>query len=662
MCSVVGCESWRRGVQRYKLPEDPERRLEWVQFLFEVNGQQLQESNWTDITVCRDHFIKDCFENPTSLPDIDQLSCSAVPTLKRKIGPDKPPRPRAKPARKGPVYTDVDCQCDLETGSQPDSSNAISAGSDTGNAVYLPTKRKFAVNESCLLELFRHKCPSCDSKLQTEKITHGWLTILSQHCLECDYRYKWKSQIDASIPPAVEQHLTGGTEVTPETEQEMMTDNNPRDRFFSAIVSLSDEEGCPLEEEEEDDDDGGGATSDRDSNPDKDFLLAEELENVFEEESEEEYEDEEDEDWEEEEGSSDSQSGRGMKKLCPECGSFFYTHKPHTCEYKIKPFSCNICGKRCVTELSLHVHSRIHDENYEHPCKYCWVTFRTKTDKLKHEQVHQDNKDCYNCRKCPMTFTTSKKRRTHMSQHKKEGFKCGVCELEFPKKQHLLRHSVVHTGEKPHKCTVCERAFAQASHLKSHMRLHTGERPFKCQHCDKCFNHNVSLKSHVQRYHAGSSGPKSNKRKREKRETDSADADTNGNGKGSESEVDGDGENDAEEMPKIKRRWRRTGRPKGRPKKNIEGSNNKTTKQKGKKSKKMASSFEESDEEQSESDMSCDSAEEEETTRKSKGRSKRGPDKDSDSDFNPEEEMKGKSSTKTSGKQRGRTKKKKQEV
>lgn len=63
MCSVVGCDSGPRVAQRFKLPEDPERRLEWVQFLATVNKQRFKESSWTDIAICSKHFKDDCFEN-----------------------------------------------------------------------------------------------------------------------------------------------------------------------------------------------------------------------------------------------------------------------------------------------------------------------------------------------------------------------------------------------------------------------------------------------------------------------------------------------------------------------------------------------------------------------------------------------------------------------
>ncbi|XP_075954714.1 uncharacterized protein LOC142956841 isoform X2 [Anarhichas minor] len=563
----------------------------------------------------------------------------------------------------------------------PDASDAVMFGSDQvqqntmhidlnkEKAALLQIKGKHVVNESCLFQLFRRTCPSCGCKLQMEKVTCGLLMILNQQCLQCDYRHQWKSQVDASVPTAEDQHLTEVEEVTPESQQEVSTGDNPSSSAFSEIVTFSDEESDPSDEGEEGDD--GAVSSDGEWNPTEDFLLAEELTKESDEETEDEGEEEDD---------FDSPGGLKINELCTECGSFFTILKRHTCEHKIKPFSCNICGKRCVTETSLKNHSRIHDETYDHPCKYCYVTFKTRVDKLKHEQTHQDNRDPYKCPDCPETFTTNKKRRIHLANHRTpKEYKCGVCGIEFKDVHHLRRHSVVHTGLKPYQCSVCQRGFNQTSHLKSHMRLHTGERPYKCPYCDKSYNHNVSLKSHVQRCHSSGSGRKRRKGEMEERASDAEDS---GNKKGTDCERDCAEEGrDAEEEAQKERtdvrksRKRNTGRPRGRPKRNAavslapagpkkgKRSNAKTAKSKA---RKTGSSDEESEDEQSESDTSFESAEEEEeeeeeeekeTVRKSTARSRGRPKDDSDTDFDPEEEeakKKRDSSAKSSVKRRGR--------
>ncbi|XP_040912008.1 zinc finger protein 239-like isoform X2 [Toxotes jaculatrix] len=645
MCSVVGCDSLRRSAQRFKLPEDPEKRLDWVQFLATVNKQRFKESSWTDITICNEHFTDDCFVNLASTGTV-QLKPSAVPSLCAKSEPDQEP-----------VETpDVASQCDqLKTCDSPSScseessqttmavpvSPVLSDTSDTDyaqmlqkivnidmireKAALLQMKGKYVVNENRLLQLFSSKCPLCGSKVKVEKVIHGVLVILNQQCLQCEYRNQWKSQVNARVPRAEDQHLIGGKDVISETVSE---------------------ESDPLDETEESSDQGH-MDSDEDWKPTKELILANKLQN----ESDEETEDDEIEEYIDYPSLTPKHT-----QLCTECGRFFNKQRPHTCEHKIKPYSCNICGKRCVSEIALNSHSRVHDENYEHRCKYCHITFKTKVDKVTHEQIHLTQGKPYKCPDCSETFATNKERQIHLEDHRgPKQLKCHICGIEFNRTLSIRRHLVVHTGVKPFKCSVCQRGFNQAGHLKSHMRLHTGERPYKCQHCDKCFNHNVSLKSHVQRYHTSSSGCQ---RKRGKTNCDTVDAQNNESTRSADSglynaEEDHDEEERAEkeriDLPKKKKRS--TGRPIGRPKRNAgemqsPGSNTRTGKYKVQKLMRAHCSDEESEDEPTESDISFNSKEEEEvertekvtlSTRRSRGRPKNS---DSDTGFDREDSKK----------------------
>lgn len=414
--------------------------------------------------------------------------------------------------------------------------------------------------------------------------------------------------------------------------QSALRDDNAGAVALSEAVTFSDEKSDPSDDEEEGN--RGGMSSDGDWNPTEELLVADELTKESEEETEDEGEEED----------FESPGGLEINELCTECGRFFLILKPHTCEHKIKPYSCNICGKRCVSEIALRNHSEIHDETYEHPCKYCYVTFKTRADKFRHELTHQDKKDPFKCPDCPKTFATSKERRSHLAKHRvSREFKCGVCGIDFKDIHRLRRHSVVHTGLKPYKCSVCQRGFNQTSHLKSHMRLHTGERPYKCQLCDMCFNHNVSLKSHVQRYHTSSSGlqqmdKRANDAKRNKKKRDV-------NSEFDSVKVKQKVQRERSMKPKSKRRS--TDRPRG-------------IKSKVQKLKKTGSGDEGSEDKQSGSDLSFDSTEEEEEEEKEEEETLgRRPNGDSDSDFDPEVEAKKKrcSSQKTVKKRRERSKK-----
>ncbi|XP_041805567.1 transcriptional repressor CTCF-like isoform X2 [Chelmon rostratus] len=701
MCSVVGCYSWRRTAQRFKLPEDPERRLEWVQFLATVNKQRFKESSWTDITICSEHFKDDCFESVTpshsGVTGKVQLTLkpSAVPSLCLQSEADEPEPHLERPECVEPVETtDATCQrailqtCDglyseesrltstahgspVPRGGSTDTPdvfisvygqmhpNNMNIDLIREKAALLQMKGKYVVNEKRLLQLFSCKCPLCGSKVKVEKVTCGLLIILNQQCLQCQYRNQWKSQVNASVPAAEDQHLTGGSDVTPEVQQAQATDDTDSNiTGVPEIVAVIDDESDAMDDTEESGDQGD-MDSDEDWKPAKHFQKETDDKTKNEEEESHDY----------------PPLATTHSQLCTECGMFFNKQRSHTCEHKIKPFSCNICGKRCVSEVALNCHSRVHNENYEHRCKYCHATFKTKVDKRTHEQTHLTEGKPYKCPDCSETFATNKDRSIHLEDHRgPRKLKCDICGIQFVTPLSLQRHLAVHTGAKPFKCSVCQRGFNQASHLKSHMRLHTGERPYKCQHCDKCFNHNVSLKSHVQRYHTSGSGCEQKKEKINERESDTGDADGNRNKKDTNSEFDNvEEEQDTEEemqretagLPKNKKRS--TGRPIGRPKRNESGNlvlavqvEGQCSKNKTGKTLKLRQKLKRAQcSELSDSDTSFDSAGEEgersEEATSSTSRSRgRGKNLDSDSDFDPEERKKKRYSSQSSGKSLGK--------
>ena len=78
-------------------------------------------------------------------------------------------------------------------------------------------------------------------------------------------------------------------------------------------------------------------------------------------------------------------------------------------------------------------------------------------------------------------------------------FGCSSCIKTFTRKNDLLRHMMLHTGERRFSCTFCATKFISSGDLHKHVRIHTGEKPYACQFskCTKAFTQKGDLNKHM---------------------------------------------------------------------------------------------------------------------------------------------------------------------
>ena len=78
-------------------------------------------------------------------------------------------------------------------------------------------------------------------------------------------------------------------------------------------------------------------------------------------------------------------------------------------------------------------------------------------------------------------------------------YECNVCGKMFKLKQHLTRHTYIHTGVKMFKCSECGKKFNQSNTLKIHTIINSGEKPYKCISCEKRFSDPSAFRKHTRK-------------------------------------------------------------------------------------------------------------------------------------------------------------------
>lgn len=80
---------------------------------------------------------------------------------------------------------------------------------------------------------------------------------------------------------------------------------------------------------------------------------------------------------------------------------------------------------------------------------------------------------------------------------------CNICSKSFERNEHLARHMLTHTGNRPFQCDLCNKVFTRKEHLVRHRALHLGEtseiieeKPFVCDLCNVAYARREQMVKH----------------------------------------------------------------------------------------------------------------------------------------------------------------------
>ncbi|XP_040077933.2 zinc finger protein 605, partial [Ixodes scapularis] len=196
------------------------------------------------------------------------------------------------------------------------------------------------------------------------------------------------------------------------------------------------------------------------------------------------------------------------KRVCRSC--LLPPFRPHTGQeetpsVRAEDTLCRDCGSVFSSWYFLERHQELRhrERSSRYCCSLCPYSSYKRDNVVKHERVHTGEKP-FVCSTCGKAFTQQSSLNVHQTAHTGERrHGCIECGAAFPKKSDLIRHARTHSGSKAYSCHLCAFRTSTSSNVKKHViAVHTKEFPHMCERCGKGFVAPYALRAHLAKKHA----------------------------------------------------------------------------------------------------------------------------------------------------------------